>query len=128
MKSQVCVMTAIAVCLMAGPTASAQETEAADVAGVWEMTNETLRGTFTSTFTFEQDGNTLTGTVEGRMASAPIHSGSVEGNEVTFKVVRGRGSRGFEMTYTGVVDGDTITGSMSTRRGEREFTMRRVEG
>jgi hypothetical protein len=81
----------------------------------------------TSTFTFEQDGNALTGTVETQRGSTPISSGSVEGNVVTFTIVRGMGDRSMEMTYTGTLEGDSITGSMSTPRGEREFTMKRVE-
>jgi len=104
---------------------AAQET--ANVAGTWEMTNETARGTQTSTFTFEQEGSVLTGSVEGRMGSAPISSGSVEGNVVTFSVIRGRAnSQTMEFKYTGTVDGDTITGSMTTPRGAREFTMKRI--
>ncbi len=101
--------------------------EAANVAGKWEMTSETPRGTQTSTFTFEQEGTVLTGTVEGRMGETPINSGSVEGNTITFTIVRGRGDRSMELTYSGTLDGDTISGTMTTPRGEREFTMTRVE-
>jgi len=113
-------------CLIIGGPLIAQET--ANVAGRWEMTNETPRGTMTSTFTFEQDGNVLTGTVETRGTSTPIGTGSVEANVITFSVVRAMGNRTRELTYTGTVDGDTITGSMSTPRGDREFAMKRVEG
>jgi len=119
------VICALACLVVAAPT-WAQET--ANVAGKWEMTNETPRGTQTSTFTFEQDGDILTGTVATQRGENPINSGSVDGNVVTFTIVRGMGERSMEMTYTGTLDGDTITGSMSTPRGEREFTMKRVEG
>ena len=118
------VSLALALSLFAVP-AVAQET--ADVSGKWEMTNETMRGTMTSTFTFEQDGNTLNGTVETRGTSTSISSGTVDGNVITFSVVRNMGNRTRELTYTGTVDGDTITGRMSTPRGEREFTLKRVE-
>ncbi len=120
------------VLLASANPAIAQET--ANVAGKWEMTTETPRGTMTTIFTFEQDGNTLTGTSEGqRGGGVPISAGSVDGNVVTFTVVRGGGNRGMgnrsmEMTYTGTVEGDTITGTMNTPRGEREFTMKRMEG
>jgi hypothetical protein len=107
--------------------ATAQET--VNVAGKWEMTSETPRGTMTTTFTFEQDGSALTGTSEGqRGGEVPISSGSVEGNVITFTVVRGMRNRSMEVTYTGTLEGDTITGTMTTPRGEREFTMKRVEG
>jgi hypothetical protein len=101
----------------------------ANVVGRWEMTNETPRGTMTSTFTFEQDGNTLSGTSEGqRGGEVQISTGSVDGDVITFTIVRGMGGRTMEMTYTGTVDGDTITGTMYTPRGERDFSMKRVEG
>jgi len=127
MKTITSVLSCALVCLAVATPASAQET--GNVAGKWEMTNETPRGTQTSTFTFEQEGNILTGTAATPRGESPISSGSVEGNVVTITIVRGMGmgDRSMEMTYTGTLDGDTITGSMSTPRGEREFTMKRVE-
>ena len=125
MKTIASVLSCALVCLAVATPASAQETS--NVAGKWEMTNETPRGTQTSTFTFEQEGNILTGTVATQRGESPISSGSVEGNVVTITIVRGMGERRMEMTYTGSLEGDTITGSMSTPRGEREFTMKRVE-
>ena len=125
MKTITSVLSCALVCLAVATPASAQET--GNVAGKWEMTNETPRGTQTSTFTFEQEGNILTGTVATPRGESPISSGSVEGNVVTITMVRGMGDRRMEMTYTGTLEGDTITGSMSTPRGEREFTMKRVE-
>ena len=126
MKKIKVVLTCAIVCLVVASPVLAQET--ANVAGKWEMTSESPRGTQTSTFSFEQEGNVLTGTVETQRGSSPISSGSVEGNVVTFTLVRGMGERSMEFTYTGTVDGDTISGSMSTPRGDREFTMKRVEG
>lgn len=127
MNKIVCGVVGAVVCLLLASPTWAQET--ANVAGKWEMTNQTPRGTQTSTFTFEQEGSVLTGSVEGRMGSTPISSGLVEGNVVTFSLVRSRGnSQTMEFKYTGTVDGDTITGSMTTPRGAREFTMTRVEG
>lgn len=125
MKTVTSVLSCALVCLVVATSTSAQET--ANVAGKWEMTNETPRGTQTSTFTFEQEGNILTGTVATQRGESPISSGSVEGNVITITMVRGMGERRMEMTYTGTLEGDTITGSMSTPRGEREFTMKRVE-
>jgi hypothetical protein len=124
MKKIVNVVATALLCLGSASPLLAQET--ANVAGRWEMTNETPRGTQTSTFIFEQDGNVLTGSVETQRGETPISSGSVDGNVITFKIVRGMGDRSMEMTYTGTLDGDTIIGSMSTPRGEREFTMKRV--
>ena len=90
MKKIVNATACVLVCLAVAAPAWAQET--ANVAGKWEMTSETPRGAMTTVFTFEQDGNTLTGTSEGqRGGEVPISSGSVEGNVITFTIVRGMG-------------------------------------
>jgi P pilus assembly chaperone PapD len=125
-------ITAAIACALVGLVVAApvlaQQTQTANVAGKWEMTNQTPRGTQTSTFTFAQDGTVLTGTVETPRGSTPISAGSVEGNTVKFTIVRTMGERTMETHYSGTVDGDTITGTMTTPRGEMEFTMRRVQG
>lgn len=109
-----------------GSRAVAQE-PTVDMTGSWEITSESPRGTSTRTITFEQDGATLTGTMETQMGSVPIE-GSVEGNKITFTMTFSRGDRSFEMTYTGTVEGDTAKGTMQTPRGETEWTGKRVEG
>ena len=114
-----------------------------DVAGKWEITFETPRGEITQIITFQQDSNTLTGTVErtggsggqraggggragGRGGAAEIESGTVDGNSVSFVIVRSFVDRVFETQYDGTVDGDTITGTSTSRRGETPFTMTRI--
>ena len=119
----------------------------ANVTGKWEMTSQTPRGETTQIITLQQDGNTVSGTFErgaggggargggggrggrggGMGMTVEIQDGAVDGNTISFLVVRGRGDRSFEMEYSGTIDGDTITGVMSTMRGEMEFTMVRVE-
>lgn len=99
-----------------------------NVTGKWELSTETPRGTMTSTLTFEQNGTVLKGSMESQRGTVEFQDGKVEGNTITFKIVRSRGDRSFEMTYTGTVEGDTITGTMSTPRGEQPWTAKRVEG
>jgi hypothetical protein len=96
-----------------------------DVSGVWEFTSETPRGTMTRKVTFEQDGSKLSGTMETQMGSAPIKSGSIEGDKISFTVEFARGDRSFEMTYQGTVEGDTAKGTMQTPRGAVEWTAKR---
>jgi hypothetical protein len=98
-----------------------------DVSGKWDLASESPRGTQTSTITFEQEGTALSGTIETRRGSMPFGDGSVEGNTITFTIVRSMGERIMEMTYKGTVEGDTITGTMTTPRGEMPWTAKRVE-
>lgn len=113
-----------AMALMIAVPARGQET--VDIAGKWETTRETPRGTMTSTFTFEVDGNKLTGTVGSSRGDTEISEGTVEDNKISFKVVMSMGDRTFEMSYSGTVEGDTITGTMETPRGEAPWTAKRI--
>ena len=105
----------------------AKQQKAAGVSGDWEITSETPRGTMTRAVTFEQDGNTLTGSIETQGGSLPIQKGSVDGNKISFAVVVSRGGNSFEMTYKGTVDGDTAKGTFQTPRGEVPWTGRRIK-
>jgi len=113
-----------AMALMIAVPARGQET--VDVAGKWETTRETPRGTMTSTFTFQVDGNKLTGTVGSARGDTEISEGTVDGNKISFKVVMSMGDRTFETSYSGTVEGDTITGTMETPRGEVPWTAKRT--
>ena len=106
--------------------ALAQET--VDVTGEWEITVETPQGTQTRTITFEQHGDSLSGTMETRMGTTPMHDGSVNGNEISFTMVFTRGDRSMEMMYTATVEGDEMSGKFVTPRGERPWTAKRKAG
>jgi len=124
MKKIFSVVAVGAMALMIAVPARGQQT--VGVAGKWETTRETPRGTMTSTFTFNVDGNKLTGTVGSQRGDTEISEGTVEGNKISFKVVMTMGDNSFEMSYSGTVEGDTITGTMETPRGEVPWTAKRV--
>lgn len=101
-----------------------------DMTGIWEITTVTQRGERVMTFTFKQDGATLTGHTEfaamGRgggagAAAAPreisISNGKVDGNKVTFQIVMGMGERSMTQSFTGTVSGDTMEGTMTGGMG-----------
>ena len=125
MKKLKVLLAGAALLAFAAP-ALAQET--ADIAGEWEITAESPRGTQTRVVTFEQDGNSLTGEMETQMGSWPIENGSVNGNEISFTMVFTRGDRSMEMTYTGTVEGDEMSGKFVTPRGEVPWTAKRKGG
>jgi hypothetical protein len=119
----------LALLIATGAPAQQNEQKAAvDVSGVWELTSETPRGTVSRKLTLKQDGDSLTGNLESPMGTVPIQNGSVKGNEIRFTVVRTRGERSLETVYTGTVDGDTARGTLESRRGDVEWTAKRVEG
>lgn len=101
--------------------------EPAKVAGTWEMTSESPRGTMTQTLTIQQDGGTIKGTLEGRRGPAPLE-GSVTGNKISFTVKRETPNGTFTLEYTGTVDGDSMKGNVHSERFDTEWTAKRTSG
>ena len=113
------------------PALSAQE-----ITGTWDLTTSSPRGDRTITFTFAQDGNTVTGTAlmpmmgrggpggppgGGEPQEIEISDGSFENGTLTFSITMGMGDRSFTQTYvattvTATTMEGTITGGM--RQGE----------
>ena len=76
---------------------------AADVAGTWTGNMETPNGTFEMTFSFKVDGHQLTGTVTLPMGESPISHGKVEGDDISFSVVRNGEGNELKINYKGKV-------------------------
>ena len=122
-------LLATAVLAMAPAPVSAQ-----NLAGEWEITRVTGRGTFTQTLTLMVDGSTVTGTLAfqggpggGGPQSFPVSNGTVTGNSFSFTVTLSFGGNSFEQMYRGTVDGDTIEGTIEGGRGAQPFTGTRAE-
>lgn len=118
---------AVFVAAAAFAAAEDAKTEPAKVAGQWEITRQFGdRGPVTSKLSFEQDGENLKGTIEGRRGEAPL-TGTVKGNEVTFSFsMPGRDGETRTLEYKGTVDGDTMKGQTETPRGKSEWTAKRA--
>jgi hypothetical protein len=78
--------------------------------GTWNITVETPMGSQSSTLELATDGGSLTGTQSGNGESGPIYDGSVEGDNVTWKVDITR-PMSLTVTFKGRVDGDAISGN-----------------
>jgi hypothetical protein len=82
---------------------------AADVTGTWKASFDTPNGTMESTFVFKVDGSKLTGTISmGEMGDSAISEGKVDGDSISFAVVRERDGNEFRMNYKGKVSGAEI--------------------
>ncbi len=107
--------------------------QSANVTGKWAFTSEGGRGPMTTTFTFKQDGNTVTGSaLFGGRGGRPgrtvdIKDGAIKGDSLTFSLELhfGNGGEGFTLKYAAKVNGDTMSGTQTTPRGERSFTAKR---
>jgi hypothetical protein len=102
---------------------------AADVSGKWKSEFQTPNGdTRTTTYTFNVEGNKLTGTIAGgRGGEVQIQDGTVSGDEISFTVVRSFGGNEIKQNFKGKVSGDEIKFTVTTEgRGSREMTAKRI--
>jgi hypothetical protein len=113
MKKLFCIC---AVLMMALGTLTAHA--ATNVTGTWTGAMNGGQGGFNLTFTFKQDGATLTGTVSsGQGDPIAISEGKVDGDKISFKVVIQGGAT---ITHEGTINaaGDEIKlGSKSDQAG-----------
>src|SRR5947209_17120230 len=93
---------------------------AADATGKWTAEMQGPGGnTRTVTMNLKADGNKLTGTVNGgRGGEAEISDGKVDGNDLSFTVVREFNGNKMTSTYTGKLDGDAIHFNINMEGGQ----------
>ena len=98
---------------------------AADVTGKWVGKIETPNGSRDVTYTLNQDGDKLTGSVSGRNGETPISDGSVKGDSVTFSVVRTFNGQERKATYTGKVTGGEMKLKYQQQGQDRELALKK---
>lgn len=87
--------------LLLGISGAAQ---AADIDGKWTAEVEGRRGTVTQTLMLKASGSNLTGSFEGgRGGAVDISDGTLDGNNVSFKVIREFNGRQFTQQYKGTL-------------------------
>jgi hypothetical protein len=102
---------------------------AADVTGKWTYEMQGRNGAMTGTLNLKADGSAVTGTVSGRGGDTEISDGKIDGDTVSFKVVREFNGNKMVMKYTGTVTGDGIKFRVETEgsdRPAREFVAKKV--
>jgi hypothetical protein len=89
---------------------------ATDVTGAWTGQVQGPNGDMTLTFHFKQDGEKLTGTVEGSMGGDPfeISNGKIDGEKITFDT----SFNGMTINHVGTVGADEIKLSAKSSDGQ----------
>ena len=103
---------------------------AADVSGTWKATVETPNGAMETTFVFKVDSGKVTGTATmGQMGESANSEGKVDGDTVTFAVVRQGPNGEFRINYSGKASGDEmkITGTIPAMDRTFEMTAKRAK-
>jgi len=99
---------------------------AADATGKWSFETQGRNGPMTQTLNLTQDGSTLSGTMTGgRGREVQISDGKVDGNNVSFTVVRQFRGNQMSIKYTGVISGDEMKLTIETGRGPQQVTAKR---
>jgi len=82
---------------------------AADPTGKWAASMPGRNGdTMTVTFNLKADGAKLTGSVGGMRGDTDISDGKIDGDNISFSVVREFNGNTMKQNYKGVIEGDTI--------------------
>ncbi len=106
----------------------------AGVSGRWTADENRGGNTLTVTMNLEMDadGATVTGTVTGAHGEADITDGRVDGDEISFSVIRDYDGRQITQRYEGTVEGDLIHFRLTVEGGQfgggsvNEFDARRI--
>ncbi len=118
----------LSACAAIAMTLSAAAALAADVTGTWSgQMNSPDGNSFQLTFTFKQDGNTLTGTVQGPQGDPiAISNGKIDGDKFSFDVSFNGMTISHQCT---VVSNDEIKMTTKSDSGDfpgMELTLKRV--
>jgi hypothetical protein len=102
----------------------------ADATGKWTWTVTVNGQERKQTLELKQDGTNLTGNMLGRNdQKTPITDGKVDGNNISFAVVRSRNGQEVKVLYKATIDGDTMKGTTifnaNGQEQKREFTAKR---
>lgn len=81
--------------------------------GTWNLTMDTPMGERRSTLTLSTAGGTLTGKQEAEGNTTEIAEGTVNGNDVSWKVSI-TNPMPLTLTFSGTVDGNNLTGTADT--------------
>ncbi len=100
----------------------------ADISGKWAFSVELDMGGGNPVFTFQQEGEKLTGTYSGTAGKADL-TGSVKGNQVEWKFTAQYQGMDFDVVYQGTIEaenamkgtcdyGGQVAGTWSAKRTE----------
>ena len=110
--------------------AMAMSAAGADVTGKWVAEQQSRQGeTQQIVFNFKVNGETLTGTMSGGQGGdSEISDGKVEGDDISFAVVRAMGEMEMRTLYRGKVSGDEIRFTVERQGGGQGGGMGRQGG
>jgi Peptidase family M1 domain len=95
---------------------------AANVSGSWKVTVSAPGESFPFTLNLNQQGNAITGTVDGPGGSSQISSGTMESGTFTFDTNVTIGGQTLKITFKGQAVGNQISGTVTAPQGTADFS------
>jgi hypothetical protein len=96
-------------CLCVALLLATKAQDKVNVTGTWVFQVETSEGSGAPTFTFKQEGETLTGKYSGQFGEADL-KGTVKAKQIEFSfTAEGLGV----ITYSGAIEGETMKGKVN---------------
>jgi hypothetical protein len=99
----------------------------ADIDGKWTGKVETPNGSRDVTMKFKAEGAKLTGSVSGRNGDTEIQDGKIDGENLSFTVVRNFNGQEFKQNYKGTLKGGELKLQYQMRDNNVEMTLRRSD-
>ena len=85
---------------------------AADPTGTWRWTTHSPNGDIETTLKLESKDGILTGAYSNQFGDTAISNPSLQGDLITFDVVRDFGGNKYVVKYHGKIEGDSIKGTI----------------
>ena len=107
-----------AVLAMTTVTGAAQDTatEAANVSGNWTISIQGERGARTETMSIQQDGKTLSGSVQDDRGKEDLQ-GTIEGSNIRLTISMNTPRGPMTLEYSGKLNGDSMKGTIKNPLG-----------
>ena len=101
---------------------SAQSTTSIDLTGTWSVTVDAGGQQIPATLQLQQQGATLTGSIQSQLGGGEISGGSVNAEGFSFSTVVTISGRTIDLEFRGTANGNRISGSVTTPQGPANFT------
>lgn len=99
---------------------------AADVTGKWKISFEMNGEKREGAMNLKVDGSKLTGTMESTRGTSEISEGKIDGDTISFVVIRNFNGNEVKISYKGKVIGDEMKLSVDFNGNELPMTAKRI--
>lgn len=109
-------------------TPPAASTSTTDLSGTWTISVNTGNDQIPGTLQLQQQGASLSGTLQSALGGAQISSGTVDGSGFRFSATVQVGGQSLDVTFNGTVSGNQMSGTVTTPQGDASFSGTRPGG